>query len=65
MVGDYFIIDCPQCKTKVRVTEVGEKFPSKTYDHYYCPVCGISLGQKNTLYWFEESIESSENSLLS
>lgn len=48
---------CDTCKTEVRIDEVGEKYPAKTYDHFYCPVCNNSLGQKNTMYFFEESIE--------
>lgn len=58
-----FTKDCPKCRTLVRITEVGEKYPAKTYDHYYCPVCGVSMGQKNTLYFFDESVESLENTI--
>lgn len=52
-----FIETCPKCGTLVRIDEVGEKNPAKTDDFYYCPVCGISIGQKNTLYFFEELVE--------
>lgn len=54
---------CPKCNTLVCITEVGEKYPAKTYDHYYCPVCGDSLGQKNTMYFFDESVVSLENTI--
>ena len=57
-----FIEICPKCGTLVRIDEVGEKNPAKTYDFYYCPVCGISIGQKNTLYFFKEAVESLDNS---
>lgn len=58
-----FTETCPKCKTIVRITEVDEKYPAKTYDHYYCPVCGYSLGQKNTMYFFDESVVSLENTI--
>ena len=45
-----FTKTCPKCNTIVSITEVGEKYPAKTYEHYYCPVCGDSLVQKNTMY---------------
>ena len=58
-----FYETCPCCGTYVKIEEVGDKYPAKTYDHYYCPVCEKSLGQKNTMYFFEESVESLDNTI--
>lgn len=60
---DQFYSTCGKCKTQVIIKEVGNKYPAKTYDHYYCPVCGCAMGQKNTMYSFEESVESLENTI--
>lgn len=54
---------CDVCKTVVKIEEIGEKYPAKTYDHYYCPVCNNSMGQKNTMYYFNESVESIEHTI--
>lgn len=58
-----FYKSCPICNTLVKIEEVGEKYPAKMYDHYYCPVCNNSMGQKNTMYFFEESVESLESTI--
>lgn len=54
---------CPKCGTEVCIREIGEKFPAKTFDHFYCPVCNTSLGQKNTMYFFDESVVSLDNTI--
>lgn len=46
-----FIETCPKCGSLVRIDEVGEKNSAKTDDFYYCPVCGISIGQKYVIFF--------------
>lgn len=53
-----FVVTCPKCNTVFRVKEIGEKYPAKCYDPYYCPVCYEIVGYKNTMYFYEEEVIS-------
>lgn len=58
-----FTEQCPKCYTIFRVDEIGEKYPAKCYDPIYCPVCNEIVKHKNTLYFFDEKVESLENTI--
>lgn len=57
-MASVFYVDCPTCKTHIRVEEVGTHYPAKSYDPIYCPVCEDIVVYKNTMYDFEEYVDS-------
>lgn len=58
-----FYEQCPKCHTIFRVDEIGEKYPAKCYDPIYCPVCNEIVKHKNTLYFFDERVETLEHTI--
>lgn len=58
-----FYEDCPKCHTRVKVEEVGPHNPMRTSDPIYCPVCHEIIRYKNTMYDFEESVDSLDDTL--
>lgn len=58
-----FIENCPICKTAIRVEEGGKHYPARSNDPIYCPVCHKIVRYKNTMYDFEEFVDSLENTI--
>lgn len=62
-MASIFYVDCPRCKTHIRVEEVGTRFPARSCDPIYCPVCEGIVVHKNTMYDFEEYVDSLESTI--